>query len=144
MIKKAGKKDSVVLASMATKIWNIDSVSELTKEFEEMIDDPDTVCFIKFVDDNPVGFANASLRHDYVEGTETSPVGYLEGIFVEEDFRLQNIGRDLVKSCETWAKEKGCAEFASDCVLDNTESLIFHLKVGFIEANRIICFIKQI
>ena len=28
----------------------------------------------------PVGFAEASLRHDYVNGCETSRVAFLEGI----------------------------------------------------------------
>ena len=42
------------------------------------------------------------------------------------------------------AIEKGCREFASDCELDNEVSLKFHLKVGFAEANRIICFTKQL
>ena len=42
------------------------------------------------------------------------------------------------------AKEKGCTEFASDCELDNAESLRFHLALGFMEANRIICFRKEL
>jgi len=93
---------------------------------------------------NPCGFANVELRHDYVEGTESSPVGYLEGIFVEENYRKQNIARNLVKSCEDWAKKMGCSEFASDCLLDNIQSLKFHLAIGFEEANRIICFKKDL
>lgn len=35
-------------------------------------------------------------------------------------------------------------EFASDCELGNEESLAFHLKLGFKEANRIICFAKSL
>ena len=44
---------------------------------------------------------------------------------------------------QEWAKEKGCREFASDCELTNTDSLKFHLSLGFQEANRIICFTKK-
>ena len=47
-------------------------------------------------------------------------------------------------ACEAWAKERGCAEFASDCELDNADSLRFHLGVGFEEANRVICFKKDL
>lgn len=46
------------------------------------------------------------------------------------------------KDCETWAKDNGCVEFGSDCELDNIESFNFHLKVGFTEVNRVICFNK--
>jgi len=79
-----------------------------------------------------------------VEGTDSSPVGYLEGIFVEEEFRKKGYAKELLASCERWAKEMGCTEFASDCELENTGSLAFHLRMGFMEANRVICFTKKL
>ena len=42
------------------------------------------------------------------------------------------------------AKEKGCSEFASDCELDNTNSFNFHMAMDFEEANRVICFRKEL
>ena len=143
-ILEATQKDSHVLAKMATKIWENQNEDELEEEFKAILQSDEETCFIAFVKDMPVGFANVSLSFDYVEGTESSPVGYLEGIFVEENYRKQNIAKNLVKSCEDWAKKIGCTEFASDCLLDNTKSLKFHLAVGFIEANRIICFKKDL
>jgi aminoglycoside 6'-N-acetyltransferase I len=71
-------------------------------------------------------------------------VGYLEGIYVAENCRGRGYARELLAACEIWAKEKGCREFASDCELNNTQSLNFHLKLGFSEANRIICFTKNL
>ncbi len=104
----------------------------------------EAACFIKYVDDKPIAFAQCQLRHDYVEGTESSPVGYLEGIFVLEEYRKNGYAAELLAACERWAKEKGCSEFASDCELDNADSLRFHLAMGFAEANRIICFKKAL
>ena len=105
---------------------------------------PIWLLFIKYVDDKPVGFANVSIRYDYVEGCETSPVGYLEGIYVEDEYRKNNYARDLVEACEKWVKDKGIKEFASDCTLTNKDSLAFHLSIGFEEVNRIICFKKEL
>jgi aminoglycoside 6'-N-acetyltransferase I len=84
------------------------------------------------------------LRHDYVEGTKTSPVGYLEGIYVREEYRRSGVAKELLECCEQWAKEKGCTEFASDCELTNEKSIAFHSAAGFSEANRIVCFTKTI
>lgn len=95
-------------------------------------------------DDRFVGVALCCLRHDYVEGCETSPVGYLEGIYVEESCRLAGNARALVGQCEQWSKSMGCREFASDCELTNKASLAFHLSLGFTEENRIICFKKNL
>lgn len=99
---------------------------------------------MKYVDEKPVGFAQCQLRREYVEGTGTSPLGYLEGIFVLEAYRLRGYAKELLLSCEKWSKEKQCSEFASDCELENDDSLRFHIAMGFEEANRIICFRKSI
>lgn len=144
MIRKACKEDSLVLAKMARKIWDNDSVEELKKEFEEFADDPNIVSFIKYEDGNPIAFANLSIRYDYVEGCETTPVAYLEGIFVDEKYRNRGYGRDLLIACENWAKDRDIKEFASDCELTNTDSFAFHKAIGFEETNRIICFKKDL
>ena len=72
-----------------------------------------------------IGLALVSLRHDYVEGCITSPVGYLEGICVKEEYRNKGIASILCKECEKWAKEKGCVEFASDCEINNDMLLLW-------------------
>lgn len=100
--------------------------------------------FLALEDGAPAGFAQCQLRRDYVEGTETSPVGYLEAIYVRAGFRRRGVAAALLSACEDWARARGCAEFASDCELDNADSLAFHLGAGFGEANRIICFTKQL
>ena len=79
-----------------------------------------------------------------MEGTESSPVGYLEGVYVKEAYRKQGIGRELVSACERWAKEQGCTEFGSDCELTNETSQAFHRAIGFEEANRIVAYVRKI
>lgn len=144
MIKKATINESLILAEMAMQMWNSNTVDELQMEFAETLKKKSIAFFIKYLEDIPVGFAQCGLRTDYVEGTETSPVGYLEGIFVKEDYRNNGYARELLLACEMWAKDMGCTEFASDCELDNTNSLKFHIAMGFGETNRIICFKKNL
>ena len=143
-IRKAQKNDAEILAELAVKMWSSHAVSELKEDFEEIVQNEKSVCFIKYIDDKTVGFAQCQLRTDYVEGTHSSPVGYLEGIFVEDKYRNKGYAKELLQECEKWAKEKGCTEFASDCELDNDDSFRFHRAMEFEEANRIICFKKDI
>ena len=144
MIKKADLSDAAVLAELAKNLWDSHSLSQLEEEFDELLKNEAAVCFIKYDGAEPAGFAQCQLRNDYVEGTGTSPVGYLEGIFVAERYRHKGYAIALLNACEKWAKEKGCTEFASDCELDNQESFRFHIASGFEETNRIICFKKSI
>ena len=144
MIKCAAKSEARILAELAIQMWSDHTVPDLEKNFEDLTQSDQAVCFIKYVDNTAVGFAQCQIRTDYVEGTETSPVGYLEGIFVVETYRHNGYAKELLQECEKWAKEKKCSEFASDCALNNIDSFKFHMAMGFEEANRIICFKKNI
>ena len=144
MIRNALLSDAATVAALAQQLWPHHEAAQLQEEFEPLLEDANAAVFLAFSDDMPVGFAQCQLRHDYVEGTASSPVGYLEGIFVVPAYQKQGIARALLASCEKWAKEQGCVEFASDCELSNTNSLRFHLSMGFEEANRIICFTKKL
>lgn len=144
MIKQATQKEAMSLAKLAIQMWEDNEIEELAEHFERLAANEEAACFLKYVGDTAVGFAQCQLRHDYVEGTETSPVGYLEGILVEEAYRYKGYAKELLGACEKWAKNKGCSEFASDCELENEESLRFHVAMQFEEANRVICFKKNI
>ena len=89
------------------------------------------------------GFLEASLRK-YADGCSTSPVGYIEGWYVDPDLRRHGVGSLLVAAAEAWALGRGCTEMASDCLLDNHASLAAHLALGYEEAERLIHFRKSI
>ena len=143
-ITKAKDKDALTVAKLAIQMWEDNTIEGLSEELAEIIKSPESAVFLLYDGDEAIGFAQCQLRHDYVEGTESSPVGYLEGIFVDAAYRNKGYAKELLKQCEAWAKNMGCTEFASDCELTNTGSLAFHLKMGFEEANRVICFTKRL
>lgn len=143
MIRIAKKKDAKLAATLALKMWDGD-IDELCSEFESLINSPNAVIFLSYKGDEVVGFAQCQLRFDYVEGTQSSPVGYLEGIYISEQFRRQGYAKELVNFCQDWAKKQGAVEFASDCELDNTLSIMFHKNLGFNVANKIVCFTKKL
>ena len=144
MIKKADLSDLDTIVNLASSLWQDSVAGELYDSFSSVLTDDDCTCFLKLADGNAAGFAQCGLRRDYVEGTSSSPVGYLESIYVKPSFRKRGFATELLQACESWAKAKGCLEFASDCELSNKSSFDFHLKTGFEETNRIICFAKKL
>lgn len=143
MIRKAAEADRASLAKLAAKLWESHSEEELSAEISGLLLLTGAAFFLAEEDGQPVGFAQCQLRHDYVEGTDSSPAGYLEGIFTEEAFRRKGIAAALLVRCESWAKEKGCTKFSSDCELLNKTSIRFHKALDLSEANRIVCFRKE-
>jgi len=90
------------------------------------------------------GILHLAIRSDYVNGTNTSPVLYVEAIYVLPDYRKRGVGRKLLDFAESLAKQKGISQLASDCLLDNQISERFHKSCGFREEERVICFVKDV
>jgi aminoglycoside 6'-N-acetyltransferase I len=92
-------------------------------------------------DDGPaLGFVEASKRVDYVNGTSSSPVAFLEGLYVVPGVRRQGVARTLVEAVLAWAVHEGCTELASDALIDNCLAHEFHRSLGFEETERVVYF----
>jgi aminoglycoside 6'-N-acetyltransferase I len=124
-------------AELCVALWQDDSLDDWIQEGREKSFEGE---YLYLINGEAVAFLSLSLRHDYVEGTDSSPVGYLEAIYVKPDYRNQGIAKELVAFAKKWSIEKGCTELASDCELHNDNSRKFHNKIGFEEANTIVCF----
>ena len=95
---------------------------------------------LAFAGDEAIGLVEAALRVDYVNGTETSPVAFVEGVYVAPPFRRRGVARALVGEVERWARAAGCRELASDSPLDNAGAHAMHRAFGFEETERVVYF----
>jgi phosphopantetheine--protein transferase-like protein len=89
------------------------------------------------------GFVEVSLR-EQAEGCATTPVGYIEGWFVDESARGRGIGRALIAAAEEWARARGCQELASDADIRNQAGQQAHRAVGFEEVERTVHYRKPL
>jgi aminoglycoside 6'-N-acetyltransferase I len=89
------------------------------------------------------GFAEAGERA-YADGCETSPVAYLEGWYVDPEYRRQSIGAALLRAVEAWGRTRGYRELASDTQLENVLSQRAHERLGFTETERLVLFRKTL
>lgn len=132
-------------ARMRRSLWPRLSVEACRRDMRQMLAVPDrVVVFVcEFPDGRLHGFIEAGLR-DVAEDCTTSPVGYIEGWFVDPDARQLGVGRDLVATAEAWARTKGCQEMASDTELDNTVSQQAHRQLGYEAGRPIVPFRKSL
>ncbi|MGL6511763.1 aminoglycoside 6'-N-acetyltransferase [Aeromonas hydrophila] len=91
-----------------------------------------------------VAFADAALRRDYVNGCESSPVVYLEGVYVQPASRRRGLAQALIARVAQWGRELGCCELASDAAIDNLASQQLHQRLGFTETERVVFFKKAL
>lgn len=127
-------------------IWPEDSAEQHLEEMSASLGEPHRyVNFIAYSDARqPIGFAEASVRTDYVNGTESSPVAFLEGLYVVPDQRRKGVAAALVTAVSEWGRSAGCSELASDALLDNEISHAVHRSLGFSETKRVVYFRKEL
>lgn len=129
--------------AMRVRLWPEGGLEEHAHEadayFAGTLAEPVEVLLARDEEGQPAGFAELSIR-PWVDGCETRDVGYLEGWYVEPDYRRQGVGRALVEAAMEWARACGCREFASDTQLHNANSAAAHRALGFEEVERLILF----
>lgn len=143
-IRRAAPEDKQEWLRMRQGLWPDAPLEYLNFDLDELLADPDAAIFVASdAHGKLIGFIEAGLRA-YGEGCETSPVGYIEAWYVDPQVRGQKLGRELVHLAEQWAREKGCAEMASDTWLENEVSIAAHLKLGYWEVERLVHFVKRL
>ncbi len=125
-------------------LWDGLSEAEHKAEMMDIYEHTDTqLVLIAEVGNKLVGFLEASIR-PFVEDCHSDHVGYLEGWFVETEYRQHGIGRQLVREAESWARRKGATEMASDAEIGNEMSLEAHTKLGYEETSRLVHLRKDL
>ncbi len=114
-----------------------------SSEISKFLNDSELNCFLHYIEDEATGFIEVTLRN-IVDGCLSSPVGYIEGIFVKPNFRNKGIAKNLLDNATRWCIEQGCTELATDAELDNIAAQKFHLNMGFEETYRIVEYKKRI
>lgn len=143
-IKPATERDFTDWAHMRCALWPHTSMDEHEQEILEFFQQDGFAVFIASdAGGTARGFIEVSLR-PYVNGCKSRPAPFIEGVWVDESLRRQNVGQKLVETVEQWAQKKKHVEIGSDALLENTESIAAHKKWGFVETEKVVYFRKPI
>jgi len=145
IVRLAIESDKTEWIRMRTALWP-EYPDDHPVEIEQFFRAPrdDLATFVAdSADGRLCGFLEAGTR-PYAEGCLSSPVGYIEGWWVDAEHRRRGIGASLVAAAEDWARGIGLTEMASDADLANAISQDAHRALGYSEADRIVCFRKQL
>ena len=145
-IRVAQPRDADAWCALRSALWPEEDVDAIVRETHAFSCSGRDALALVAVDAAGVviGFAEAKLRRDYVNGAATSPAGFLEGLYVVPARRRAGIGRALVCAVEGWVRESGCRELASDADLSNVAGHAAHRACGFAETGRVVYFLKRV
>lgn len=142
VVRTAGAHDVPELLRLRAALWPDDDID--AAGLAAFLAGPDAVVLLAEArDGKPAGFVEVGLR-SYAEGCASSPVAYIEGWYVEPEWRRKGVGRLLMTHAEAWTRSRGLTELASDALLENEVSHAAHRAVGFEEVERIVTFRKEL
>jgi len=137
------QEDKTEWLRMRKGVWPEAPDEYLDYDMDDVLSSDKNAVFFALTQGTPVGMIEAHLRES-AEGCFSSPVGYIEAWFVDESLRGKGVAGTLTDAAENWARGKGCTDMASDTWLDNETSIRAHAKMGYIEVERLVHFIKRL
>ena len=143
-IEQASQENSSAWLQLRERIYTSVDRDFHCQEMKIFVADDDKECFLVFA---PSGQACAMIEvtlRNIVDGCLTSPVGYIEGIYVAQEHRGKGLSRRLMRTAEQWFRDKGCREIATDSEIHDVEAQQFQRHMGFTETFRIVEFRKTL
>jgi aminoglycoside 6'-N-acetyltransferase I len=145
-IERCASLDQPGWLSMRVALWADATADDHRGYMAISLAQPERFLQLMMYDENrqPIGFIEGSIRGDYVNGTETSPVGFVEGVYVVPAWRRKGVARQLFAAIGDWTRARGCRELASDALLENEASQRAHRALGFEETERVVYFRRRL
>ena len=127
---QAQSTDIANLVSLLATLFNIEQdfnpdLSKQEKGLALLIHSPNTgtICVAKNTNGKVIGMVSAQLVISTAQGT---PSAWVEDMVVEEAYRGQGIGKQLLQRARDWAKDKGASRAQLLVDLSNTEALGYY------------------
>ena len=148
MLVRSVRPDDVAAWTMLrSRLWPAARAADLAAEASDFVagNALPTIAavFIAEEEATAVGFLELAVR-SFSDGCESMPVPHVEGWYVEPLARGKGVGRALMDSAESWARERGFTELASDTEPWNERSIAAHARCGFRETERLVKFCKTL
>lgn len=129
---------------MTLALFPNDAPGDFTSDMQQFRARSDAEVFVvERPDGRLAGFVEVGSR-SHADGCATSPVGYIEALFVDPDVRRQRYALGLLDAADEWARQRGYREMASDALIDNAVSHAAHRRAGYEEVDRVVTFRKSL
>ena len=103
------------------------AITVTTEKMEKLLQNKDGEAVLAFADGTPVAFAYFCKHSSAFIGHTCL---YIDAVYVEEEFRKQGIGRQIMQFLAKLCKERGYARMEWGCLDWNTDAWDFYTNLG--------------
>jgi len=139
-LKPIKKQDFPEWRAMRKALYLGTEAEFLDQEMEAIIKHGMCSCFcIKNDNAETIGLVELSERN-IADGCLSSPVAYLEGLYLKPEYRSKGLGREVILQVMSLCRESGFSELATDTNFDNFRARAFYKALGFEELEHCVGF----
>jgi len=141
-IREAREQDGAEIARLAGQLGYPAPNDVMNLRLHRLLNGSSDVVFVAETDpgNELIGWIQGSLAQ-YLESDYRVEIA---GLIVEDRFRRNGIGRDLVMRVEQWAVERGVAQASVRCRTTRSEAHRFYESLGYTQAKTQIAFRKPL
>lgn len=140
MIREARKEDYLAICKICTEDLGYECRPELVLSRLESLDKNRERVFVADIDGVVVGFVHVEK---YIVLYCESIVN-IQGLAVAHNFRKMGLGRNLMKSAETWAADNGIHLVRLNSGITRTGAHEFYRNIGYGHEKKQIRFLKEL
>ncbi|MCP2043469.1 GNAT family N-acetyltransferase [Pontibacter sp. HSC-36F09] len=122
--------DARALAALSHQFGYSVTVEEMRDRMEQMLSREDHCGFVAIAEQQIVGW----IHGFYTFRLESEPFVEIGGLVIDEGFRRQGIGQQLIARVKVWASGFAVQKIRVRCNTIRTDAHKFYLKVGFTES----------
>ncbi len=139
LIREVRHADAAALAELVT-LWGYpaDDVA-VARRLSGLATDTDAV-FVAAVEEEAVGWVHVSLYQTLA----TDDAAELRGLVVDEKWRRQGIGRQLMDAAERWARQHGCRTMYVRTRLSRQQAHAFYRQLGYRQIKTSFTFVRAL
>jgi len=145
IVREVNENDIEQWSVMRTALWPETKdahVAEIKEYFSGLSIDI-VKAYVTEIGSEVIGFMELNIRN-FAEGSRSSKLPYVEAWYIKPEYRGNGYGKQLMNKADQWAISQGYSELASDTEIDNHRSISMHKHLGFLETERIVCFLKKL
>lgn len=129
-IRKIKIEDLESLAQLYKYFWNEDSdLSKMEKSFNKIKDNPNYIILNALINQKIVGTITGIICEDLYG--DCSPYLVIENFIVDEQQRRKGIGRKLLSTLESIAKQNGCCQVILITDTERSDAQAFYESCGY-------------
>ncbi len=138
-IREADEKDLSLWTALRHALWPDATIAELQQEAQEILASAEETCFLAFIEDRLIGFAEIALHIG-----SSGRYAHLEGWYVVPDHRGCGVGSELIEHIEPWCLHRAITRLTSDTTPDYPLSPAAHAHAGFRILTELTIFVKDL